>query len=318
MTTLLQLEPIVPMQPVQIEAPFDDPAWLYQIKWDGVRMLSYLDETGLRFFNRKLRPRTETYPDMQPIREQLRAQSLILDGEMIGLGADGKPSFSAILKRDLVKSGDKIRKLVRTNPVFYMVWDVLYAEGGWLLGEPLSVRQERLAELVRESDLIRLTDSHPSGTELFRVMQGQGMEGIVCKERSGRYALGEYHPTWKKVKNYRHLDAVVGGATLKSGLVNSLLVGAYQEGELIFIGKAGTGLSSADIQALTSFAARLPAQTSPFVNLSKHPTGPYEQVVWFPPKLTVHIRFLEWTSDLTLRSPIVEGFRDKKAEECVI
>lgn len=312
------IDPVVPMQPVPRDEPFDDPDWLYQIKWDGVRILAYLEDGDVQYVNRKLRPRTANYADMLMVKEQVKARSVVLDGEMIGLGADGKPSFSAILKRDLVKGADKIRKAIARQPVFYMVWDILYLDGTWLLDEPLWRRQERLAAVLEPSERVQLLDNYDSGTELFRVMEAQGMEGIICKERQGRYVLGEYHATWKKVKNYRHQQVVVGGAILKSGLVNSLLLGVYQDGVLLFIGKAATGLSAADIQALTQFATQLPPQPSPFANLPKLSVPAYEQTVWFPPQLVVEVRFLEWTSDLTLRAPIVLGFRQVDPKSCIL
>jgi bifunctional non-homologous end joining protein LigD len=312
------IEPVVPMQPVPVDEPFDDPKWLYQIKWDGVRMLTYLDESGVRLVNRKLRDHTLKYPDLTAVLpEQVRSKSVVLDGEIVGFGEDGKPSFSAALKRDLVKSADKALVLSRTRPAYYMVWDILYADGKWLLDEPLSRRQQRLAEILEPGPNVKLVDSHESGTTLFRVMQEQGMEGIVAKEREGKYHLGEYNPTWKKVKYYRFLQGVVGGVSVKNGLVNSLLLGLYNdEGDLIFIGRAGTGLDNAMIQALTQFVNQLPTLKSPFQNPPRHTETAYEKLVWFPPQLVVEVRFLEWTSDLTLRSPVVLGFLEKQVKSC--
>ena len=314
--TTPELQPVVPMQPVQVDEPFDDPRYTYQIKWDGVRLLTYLDINGLQLFNRKLRPRTYIYPEMQELKKWLRASSVILDGEMVALGADGKPSFSAILRRDLVKGGDKVRVLMRNAPVFYMVWDVLFHDGEWLVDKPLFQRQERLREVVTPTGMVKLVDDHPSGVDLFRVMEQQGMEGIVAKEREGIYRLGERHPTWKKIKNFRTIHAVVGGATIKSGLVNALLLGVCTEDGLLYVGKAATGLSAADIEALTGFANQLPEQKPPFANPPRFSPTVYEKVVWFPPTLVLEVRFLEWTSDLTLRGPVILGFREKAAEEC--
>ncbi|PWK15569.1 RNA ligase family protein [Tumebacillus permanentifrigoris] len=312
------IEPVVPMQPVQVDEPFDDSKWLYQIKWDGVRMLSYFDADGVRLVNRKLRDHTFKYPDLTTaLAEQVRAKSVILDGEIVGFGEDGKPTFSASLKRDLVKSADKAQVLARTRPAYYMVWDILYADGRWLLEEPLSRRQQRLADVLEPGPSIKLVDSHDAGTALFRVMQEQEMEGIVAKEREGIYRLGEYNPTWKKIKHYRFVHAVVGGAIVKSGLVNSLLIGLYQEDQLIYIGRAATGLDNAMIQALTQFVNHLPSQPPPFQNPPRHTGNAYEKVVWFPPQLVVEVRFMEWTSDLTLRAPVVLGFRETEVRACV-
>jgi bifunctional non-homologous end joining protein LigD len=313
------IEPVVPMQPVQVDEPFDDPRWLYQIKWDGVRMLSYMDSDGVRLVNRKLNDHTVKYPDLTAaLPGQVRAESLILDGEIVGFGEDGKPAFSAALKRDLVKSADKAQMLARTRPAYYMVWDLLYLNGQWLLDEPLSRRQQRLAEVLEPGTNIKLVDSHESGTALFRVMQEQGMEGIVAKEREGIYHLGQYNPTWKKIKYYRHLHAVVGGVSVKNGLVNSLLLGLYHEEQLLYIGRAGTGLDNAMIRALTQFVNGLPPQKPPFQNPPRITETAYERLVWFPVQLVVEVRFMEWTSDLTLRAPVVLGFCERETKTCTL
>lgn len=311
------IEPVVPMQPVQVDEPFDDARWLYQIKWDGVRMLAYADPNSLRLVNRKLRDHTFKYPDLTAqLQASVRLTSWVLDGEIIGLGAEGKPAFSSALKRDLVKSADKAQQLSRTQPAYYMVWDLLYADGKWLVDQPLAQRQERLFRALEPSQNIQLVDSHSSGTELFRVMQEQGMEGIVAKEREGLYHLGVYHQTWKKIKHYRVLHAIVGGVLVKNGLANSLLLGLYQEEQLLYIGRAANGLDSQMIQALTQFVQQLPPQPAPFHQPPRHVSTAYEKVVWLPPQLVVEVRFLEWTSELTLRSPIVLGFREHAAKTC--
>ena len=111
---------------------------------------------------------------------------------------------------------------------------------------------------------------------------------------------------------------MAGGALIKSGLVNSLLLGCYSEGRLVCIGKAATGLSAADIGALTSFAKQLPELKPPFANPPRFRAGLYEKTVWVPPQLVVDVKFLEWTSDLTLRGPTILGFRDMPPEACVL
>lgn len=312
-------KPLDPMALVMVEEPFDDPNHIAQIKWDGVRMLTYLDETGLSLFNRRKNERTANYPELQELKTQVKARSLILDGEIVALGEGGKPTFSNILRRDLAKSSDKIRLIARQLPIYYMVFDILYLDDRWLVDEPLTTRQERLADVVSPSAQVQLVESHPSGVQLFRVMQEQGMEGIVIKEKAGRYHIGERHPTWKKVKYFRKLNAVVGGATLRGGNVNSLLLGLYQDGKLIYIGKAGSGLNNDSIAALTAFARGLPKQGHPFAVKPKLPASTaYDEIVFFPPQLVVEVQFMEWTADMTLRAPTIQGFREQDPEECVL
>jgi bifunctional non-homologous end joining protein LigD len=312
-------KPIDPMALVLVDEPFDDPNYVYQIKWDGVRMLTYLDESGLALFNRRKHERTNNYPELQEIKGQLKARTAVLDGEIIALGEGGKPSFSNILKRDLAKSSDKIRLLTRQIPIYYMVFDLLYLDGRWLVEEPQTARQERLAQVLQPSAQVRLVDNHPSGVQLFQVMKEQGMEGIVCKEKAGRYHIGVRHPTWKKVKNFRTLYAVVGGATLRGGHVNSLLLGLYQEEKLIYIGKAGSGLNNETIRALTAFVRQLPKHPHPFTAKPKlHASTACDEIVYFPPQLVVEVQYMEWTSDMTLRAPTIQGFREIDPRTCTL
>ncbi|HEU4964723.1 MAG TPA: non-homologous end-joining DNA ligase [Bacilli bacterium] len=312
------IDPIIPMQPTLVEQPFDDPGHTYQIKWDGVRMLAYLDGDGVRLVNRKLNDRTDVYPELQALKEQVQGRSAILDGEIVALGEDGKPSFSGVLRRDLVKNTSKIRLLVRSQPVFFMVFDLLYLDDAWLVDEPWNARQERLERVLQVSQTVRVIDNFPSGTELFRVMKEQGMEGIVAKEKQGRYLIGERSLTWKKIKNFRTIYAVVCGATLKMGFVNSLLLGVYHEGNLLFIGKAGSGLDNKDIQSLTKFAKQMGEQPSPFGQPVKLPRSSYDDLIYFPPQLVVEVQYMEWTSDMTLRAPTIQGFREMEAQLCVL
>jgi bifunctional non-homologous end joining protein LigD len=312
------LQPLVPMQPTLTEEPFDHPDWVYQIKWDGVRVLTYHDESGLRLVNRRLNERTANYPELHFLKEHLRARSAILDGEIIAFGADGKPSFSSILKRDLVKSADKIRLLPGRIPVYYMVFDLLHLDGKSLTGEPLLRRQELLAEVLPQAEQVKVVENHASGTALFRVMKEQGMEGIVCKEKQGTYKVGERSRTWLKVKYFRQINAVVGGVGVKNGFVNSLILGVYTEGKLICVGKAGSGLSSADVQALTQFARAVKGQPCPFEKKPKFPGANFDEIIWFPLQLVVEVEFMEWTSDLILRAPTIQRFVERDPAACQI
>jgi bifunctional non-homologous end joining protein LigD len=139
------------------------------------------------------------------------------------------------------------------------------------------------------------------------------MEGIVMKERNGLYHIGMKHPTWFKVKCKRKMKAVVGGVTLKGGIVNALLLGAYQEGQLIFIGGAGSGLTNDHLKLLTESVRSLRQETCPFVNPPKLRKGEF---AWFVPSLTVLVEYLEWTEEITLRAPVVKKFGQAAPEEC--
>ena len=153
-----------------------------------------------------------------------------------------------------------------------------------------------------------MVTSQHAGTALFQLMGEQGMEGIVCKEKQGRYRIGDRNETWKKVKHSMRMNAVVGGVTTKGGQVNSLVLGLYNEGKLVFIGKAGSGLSATDLQALTQFINKLPPQPCPFAHPPQLLKHTFDELIYVPPQLVVEVEFMEWSNDMQMRQPTVQGF----------
>lgn len=297
-----------------LQEPFDSPTHLFQVKWDGVRMVAFIEQGRVLLQNRKLMPRTHIYPDFANLPQFIKAEQAILDGEMIVL-ADGKPSFAGILKRDLKKDETAIQIASRYNPATFVAFDLLSLNGNDLLQEPVERRLELLREIANAHDHFQIIEDFPLGTALFRVIEAQNMEGIVAKEKGSPYIPGTKSRHWLKVKTQKDLIAVVGGFTVKERRLNSLLMGAFLEGQFRYIGNAATGLTADDLRLLDTHLRTIETNHSSFVN----PPKLYSvETHWVQPLLTVKIVFMEWTGDYQMRAPVIQGFTKDLPEECVL
>lgn len=313
----MEMKPIKPFEPIMTTEIPDGPDWIHQVKWDGVRIQTYYDGKEVRLYNRKINERTKNYPEIMDIKSYCTAQSVILDGEVIALGSEGKPSFHEVMRRDGIRKYDRVSAMINEVPIFYMIFDVLYFNGDWVNSKPLEERQVLLSSVILPTDHIQIVSSQEDGLALFEVMQNQGMEGIVSKRRDSTYSFGNKDRRWQKIKNYRDLIAVIGGVTYRQGTVNSILLGLYsKDKELVYIGHAGTGkLTSADWEAFTKLVEPLKTSASPF---SSGGTARLKGTQWLQPKLTVRVQYIEWPEGHHLRQPSIQAFVDYPVEKCKI
>ncbi|HET7627320.1 MAG TPA: RNA ligase family protein [Bacillales bacterium] len=309
-------EPVVPFEPVTTETIPQGEHWIAQIKWDGVRVLTYYDGTTIELYNRKKNKRTDHYPELHAVKSYCRARSMILDGEVIALGNDGKPSFHEVMRRDGIRRLERVPQIRTQVPITYMVFDVLYVDGTWVHKQPLRERTELLSSIIQPNEHVQLVKS--SGYEemepLYEVMEKHDMEGIVLKDLRSSYGIGQKNDRWQKKKNYKDLIAVVGGVTLRQGIVNALLLGLYDEkGQFTYIGHAGTGkLKKSEWRQLTETIRPLATEDCPFAI----PPGRHKDAVWLQPKLTAKIQFIEWTDGGAVRQPSIQAFMNVPAREC--
>ncbi len=286
--------------------------YIYQIKWDGVRILALMEQRRVILKNRKGKPRTEQYPELQKLAELIGAGSAIFDGEVIALSG-GKPSFARVIRRDFCRRQEAIQALKRQIPCTYCIFDLLYLDGADLTGKPIEKRQGRLMEIVRAAPPLYLNENFSEGKALYREIEIAELEGIVAKRRGSFYLSGQKSGDWLKIKPRRRQLCVAGGLTLPEGSVGALLLGAYRDGELLYIGKAGSGLTGKDLLLLRDYALRHGAAGPCFSN---PPAG--RDFLWLEPHLTVQVEFAEWTKDLRLRAPVVIGFSDRPSSEAFL
>ncbi|MEW9669805.1 DNA ligase [Ammoniphilus sp. 3BR4] len=309
----MRLAPIIPFEPIATETMPEGEEWVAQIKWDGVRVLTYFDGEEIKLFNRRINERTNHYPELTKIESYCSATSVILDGEIIALGENGKPSFHEVMRRDGLRRMERVKEVQKNVAITYMIFDVLYYNGQWIHHRSLEDRIEILGNIIRPQEYAQLVTVHRDADTLFEVIRQQGMEGIIVKDLLSSYTFDGKDKRWQKKKNFRDLIAVVGGITLRQGIVNALMLGAYDSaGKLWYIGHAGTGkLTKEEWRELTSLVQPLIQEERPFANRPER----MKDAIWLQPKITVKIKFMEWTEGYSLRQPNIQGFVDIPPEE---
>jgi len=307
-----------PMLATLVDGAFDDPQWLFEIKWDGYRAIAFLERGSVRLVSRNQNDLTAAYPELHSIGASIKAETAILDGEIVALDELGRPSFSLMQQRTGVGSGG--RRIQRTRddvPVVYYVFDLLYLDGYNLMTVPLEERKELLASILTPGGLVRYSDHYiGNGKALLQAAAQNGLEGIVAKLRTSLY-LQKRSREWLKIKFVRQQECVIGGYTDPRGSrenFGSVVLGLYgDEDRLIHVGHAGSGFTEQSHATLWKRLHALETKHSPFFGKVES-TRP---VHFVKPELVAEIRFTEWTHDMKMRAPVFQGLRfDKKPEEC--
>lgn len=310
----MDLTAVFPFEPISATRIPSGDQWIAQIKWDGVRMLSYFDGHRIRLFNRRRNERTLQYPELLRPYDYCRSSSFILDGELIAFDAD-KPSFHEIMKRDSIRNLNRAAQVQSQVPVTYMIFDVLYNEGEWVTGKPLSVRQRLLQEIILPRANVQIVQNFSDADGLLQVMRAHRMEGIVLKDKQSDYSLAGKDGRWRKFKIFHDLHAVIGGVIIKHNIVSSMLLGLYDEhGSLHYIGHSGMGkLTGAETIELTKQAIPLFSSSNPFGNTPERA----DEAVWLTPRIIVKIQFMEWTRNRTMRHPSMQSIvHEVKLTDC--
>lgn len=296
--------------------PFDSQEWIFEPKIDGTRAMAVVYSGGVRLHNRRLLDITYRYPELE---EALRAgsQGCIFDGEVAVFDDEGKPSFHSLAERDHQSDKIRIDYLSRALPASYVVFDILYARGTSLMDLPLSERKRILAEELEESEAVSIVDFFPeSGRDYFSAALKMGIEGIMAKRLASTYEPGRRSRDWVKIKKSLKLDLVVGGFIPGKGgrapYFGGLLLGAYDQGLLQYVGRVGSGFTEAELAEISD--ALIPRKSSPFISA---PAPSLPDVRWTEPIMVVQVGALEVTEDRHLRAPVFLRRRDDKdPEEC--
>lgn len=316
-----EMPPPEPMLATLVEAPFDDDAWAFDPKWDGVRAIATCDE-GTRLISRNAKDITVAYPELHELNRRLVAINAMLDGEIVAM-QDGRPSFERLQRRMHVRNPKEIDRLSKSIPVSYVAFDLLYLDGRSLVGLPLEERRSLLEETVVPSDSFQLSPWFPGkGVSLFEAAKAQNLEGIVAKKLSSKYEVGRRSRNWLKIKTIYDADLVVGGwmegEGARSGKIGSLLLGAYRDGDLVYVGAVGTGFDSQSLALVQSKLTGLEDTQPPFDESSLSGDKPQiRHARWVRPELVAIVEFRELTGAGKLRAPSFKGLRDDvKPHEC--
>ena len=302
---------IEPMLASAANEPFDSPDFIYEPKWDGVRTIAFVDGGEVRLQTRNLLDCTKQYPEATQAAEALTgAYHAILDGEIVALNEKGVPSFQRLQPRMHVSDESTVRKLRKSTPVIYQVFDILYADGEDLTRKPLRERMRRLDEALTPMGSIRRSEGFPgTGVALFEAAREQGIEGIVAKRLDSIYQPGARSPAWVKIKAFRTMECVIGGWTAGQGgrtkTLGALLLGVYRDGKLQPVGHVGTGFDERTLRDLLKILEEHESPTSPFA------TEPRvnQPARWCLPELVCEVEYVEITRDGTLRHPTYRGLR---------
>jgi bifunctional non-homologous end joining protein LigD len=293
-----------------VDKPFDDPAWLYEVKWDGYRAIATIAANGaVTLTSRNGLDLLRRFKELASMGAAFRSLPAIVDGEICALDAQGRSSFQALQQVDI-----PVRGKSRT-PLTYVAFDLLYADGRDLRALPLEERKAKLeALIVPGHDVLYSKHIIGRGTEFFELAQRESLEGIIAKRRDSPYRMSRSRD-WFKIKAKHEEEFVIGGWTEPKGSrsdFGALLLGYYEGEKLIFAGQAGTGFNQKLLREIGAELRKRERKTSPFETVPKMKPPPH----FVTPELVAQIAFAEWTDDGLLRQPVFLGLRaDKPARE---
>jgi bifunctional non-homologous end joining protein LigD len=313
---------IHPMLATPADKAFDDPDWLFEIKWDGYRAVAFIEDERVQLVSRSQNDLTAQFSELGGLPQSVRARRAILDGEIVALDNEGRPSFSLMQQRTGFQPGK--RRLPRREgvPVIYYAFDLLYVDGFDLRRIALESRKQLLQERIENSGVIHFSDHYAEkGLQLLEAARQRGLEGIVAKKRSSAYQEKRSND-WLKIKITQRQECVVGGYTDPEGsreYFGALVLGLYdRQRRLIHVGQVGTGFDHKMLKEMFARLQPLETKKNPFYG----EIGGLRKVHFVRPELVAEIKFAEWTHEtaeggMKLRAPVFMGLRaDKSAEEC--
>jgi bifunctional non-homologous end joining protein LigD len=316
---------IYPMLAESVTEAFDGDDWLFEIKWDGYRAIAFIENGKVRLVSRNQNELTGRYPELKNMARLVQANNAILDGEVVALDDEGKPSFSLMQQRTGFRPGGKHVAAKAGVRVLYYAFDLIYLDGEDWRKVPLEERKRKLASIVQSDDSMRYSDHYEAqGKALYQVAKSKGLEGIVAKRRASCYEERRSRE-WLKIKIRHRQECVVGGFTDPEGSrahFGSLVLGLYDKQQrLIHVGQAGSGFNQKSLAEIWKTLQELQTKKNPFYG----EVEALRKVSWVKPVLVSEIEYSEWThgagpgSGPKLRAPVFLGLRDDKdPKECAL
>ena len=307
---------ISPMLATLVDKPFDEPGWLYEVKWDGYRSVIFLNKGEVDMRSRNNKPFNEKFYAVYDALKEWNINAVV-DGEIIVVNEKGISNFGDLQNWRSEADGELILYL----------FDVLWLEGYDLTQLPLTERKEILRSIAPGTNTIRLSESFDTGaTEFFEVAKKLNLEGIIAKRADSIYLTDKRSKDWLKIKTAKRHEVIIGGFTNNEGsnkAFSALLVGVMEKGKLRYTGKIGTGFSQKlQGEMMKQFKPfitnKIPFDHEPDVNKPSRfrPDPPHATATWLQPKLVCEVSYAEITSDGVMRHPSFEGMRvDKSAKD---
>jgi len=303
---------ISPMLATLVDKPFDQPGWVYEIKWDGYRSVIYLHNGEVEMRSRNDKSFNEKFYAVYNALQKFKINA-VLDGEIIVINDKGISNFGNLQNWRSEADGELILYL----------FDILWLDGYSLLNLPLTKRKEILKAVVPDVGIIRISESFEAdATEFFEVAKKLNLEGIVAKKADSTYTAGKRTKDWLKIKTGKRQEVIIGGFTNNEGSnkrFSALLVGVHENGKLKYTGKIGTGFSDKLQEEMVQqfkplITAKMPFDDEPDINKPSRfrPNPPKAIATWLKPKLVCEVSYAEITLDGVMRHPSFEGMRTDK------
>lgn len=306
--------------PGELPGPEQEDRWAFEMKWDGVRAMVYLDGSGVRVLTRNDREVASTYPELARLGGAVGVDGAVLDGEIVAFDPRGRPSFGELQARMHVQAPSAA--LLAQVPVTLLVFDLCWLGGESLLRLPYDDRRGVLEGLGLDGPSWATPPAFSGdGGAALEASRSQGLEGVLAKRRDSVYEPGRRSRSWVKVKHVRMQEVVVcgwqPGAGRRSGGIGSLLVAVPDEaGRLVYAGHVGTGFTERMLADLREQLGPLEQPTSPLA--AEVPRAQVKDARWVSPRLVGEVAFGEWTREGRMRHPVWRGLRpDKTVEEVV-
>ncbi len=290
--------------------------WLFEVKWDGVRAVAFIEDEEVHLQSRSGLRCERQYPELAVIHHHLAARQAILDGEIAVLDEKGVSRFHLIQPRIANSDPNAVAHLVRSTPVVYFVFDLIYLDGYDLRNVALGERRKLLEQVVTPDGVLRISEAFPgAGQAMLDAARENGLEGIVAKHLNSCYETRRSRE-WLKIKIVGEQEFVIGGFTEPQGdrdYFGALVLGTYDGDKLRWVGNVGTGFDQKTLAALHARLEPLITTKCPFAVRPKPDRG----MTWVKPELVCQVKFSNWTPDERLRAPVYLGLRNDVASKKV-
>lgn len=303
--------PLLPMMAQPGPLPVGE-GWSYEMKWDGVRVLAEIADGRCRLWSRNGRDVSGGYPELLSVAEAGLPEPLILDGEIVTLDENGAPSFGLLQRRMHVRDPRQVARLISEVPVSVRLFDLPRCSGQSLLEATYDDRRGLLESLELDDPFWERPPSYPEGEPALAASLENGLEGVVAKRRASRYLPGRRSSDWVKVKHVLTRDVILcgwhPGEGNREGRIGSLYCGAYSSGELVMVGKVGSGLDTKMLDILGAELADLEVDEPPF-DPGTIPLPDRRRAHWLDPVLVAEVAYTGWAADGRIRHPVWRGLR---------
>jgi DNA ligase D-like protein (predicted ligase)/DNA ligase D-like protein (predicted 3'-phosphoesterase) len=304
-----------PMLARSAEEPFTSRDWIFEVKWDGIRAISYVGE-DLSIKSRNHKELLSNFPELEELKQL--AGGTVLDGEII-LMRDGQADFQTLIERNQKTSIRDIEYMAKKYPATYVVFDILEKNNQPVINETLVERKRILKESVQEGAYVVLSlFVEETGVTYFQAALEKGVEGIMAKKKESQYEPGKRSENWLKIKKLKTCDCVIFGYTRGEGsrkkTFGSLVLGLYDNLKPVFMGKVGTGFTQQFMEDLIQKLDELQVEEKTLKGVDED-----REVVWVQPHLVCEVGYQTLTSEGRLRIPVFKGLKeDKQPRECTI